>query len=308
MPVTMAAGATASADAIWVPNRAAGTVVRLDPKTNTAGAPLSVGPSPCASLSAGFDSIWVPLCGSSPGIARVDAAKATVTATVPLTVAGAEGSTAVAVGSLWVLASQKGVLTRVDPDSSAPVAETYVAEGAEAVVAGEDALWVTSGKSGMLTRVNPHNNEVVEAITVGSNPGRMAVGEGGVWILNRGDGGSGPGATVSRVDPKTNKVVATITVGDLDPAAEIAAGEGSVWISAPGRADHSHRSTDESGRAAVHRRGWRRDPRGARLAVGRGRGTEDAPARSGPGGGDKAVMATRRLTAQRVPTIHGGGV
>jgi len=236
IPVTMAAGATAGADAIWVPSRAAGTIVRLEPKTNTAGTPLSVGPSPCASLSAGFDSIWVPLCGSSPGIARVDAAKATVTATVPLTVAGAEGSTAVAVGSLWVLASQKGVLTRVDPETSAPVAETYVAEGAEAVVAGEDALWVTSGKTSTLTRVNPHNNEVVEAITVGSNPGRLAVGEGGVWTLNRGDsGGSGPGAaSVSRVDPKTNKVVATIPVGDLDPAAEIAAGEGSVWISAPG--------------------------------------------------------------------------
>ena len=77
---------------------------------------------------------------------------------------------------------------------------------------------------------------MVEAITVGSNPGRLAVGEGGVWTLNRGDaGGTGPrAATVSRVDPKTNKVVATIPVGDLDPAAEIAAGEGSVWISAPG--------------------------------------------------------------------------
>ena len=128
------------------------------------------------------------------------------------------------------------MLSRVDPDTNAPVAETYVAEGAEAVVAGEEALWVTSGKSGTLTRVNPHNNEVVEIIKVGTNPGRLAVGEGGVWTLNRGDAsGNGAGvASVSRVDPKTNKVVATIPIGDVGAVAEIAAGEGSVWISAPG--------------------------------------------------------------------------
>jgi streptogramin lyase len=228
IPVTMEPGAVGTADAIWVPSRSAGTIVRLDAKANTAGAPLAVGPSPCASLSAGFDSIWVPLCGGSPGVARVDPAKNTVTATVPLTAAGAEGRAAIAVGSLWVITSHKGVLSRVDPDTNAAVAETYVTEGAEAVAAGEDALWVTSGKSGTLTRVNPHNNEVVEIIEVGSNPGRLAVGEGGVWILNRG------GGTVSRVDPKTNKVVATISIGDVGAAAEVAVGEGSVWISAPG--------------------------------------------------------------------------
>ena len=236
IPVTLEAGATATTDAIWVPTRAAGTITRLDPKANTAGTPMAAGPSPCASLSAGFDSVWVPLCGSSPGVVRVDIAKATVTASVALAVAGADGSTAIAVGSLWVVSSRKGVLSRVDPDTNAPIAETYVSEGADAVVAGEDALWVTSGKSGTLTRVNTHNNEVAEIIKVGANPGRLAVGEGGVWTLNRGDGsGHGPGpVTVSRVDPKTNKVVATIPVGDLGTPAEIAAGGGSVWISAPG--------------------------------------------------------------------------
>ena len=55
-----------------------------------------------------------------------------------------------------------------------------------------------------------------------------------MWTLNRGDGGDNGAATVSRVDPKTNTVVATIPVGVLGAPAEIAAGEGSVWISAPG--------------------------------------------------------------------------
>ena len=234
LPVTMEAGATATEDAIWVAGRGTGTITRLDPKANTAGTPISAGTSPCASLSAGFDSVWVPLCGSTTGVVRVDVAKAAVSATVPVKVAGAEGRTAIAVGSLWVISSQKGVLSRLDPDTNAPIAETYVAAGAEAVVAGEDALWVTSGKSSTLTRVNPHNNEVIEIIKVGANPGPLAVGEGGVWTLNRGEGSGNGAATVSRVDPKANKVVATISVGDLGAPAEIAAGEGSVWISAPG--------------------------------------------------------------------------
>ena len=79
-----------------------------------------------------------------------------------------------------------------------------------------------------LTRVSPHTNETIETIDVGPKPGRLAVGEGGVWTLNRGDG------SVTRVDPSTNKVVATIPVDPAAASGEIAAGAGSIWISALG--------------------------------------------------------------------------
>ena len=143
--------------------------------------------------------------------------------------ADGDGRIATGVGSVWALTDRKGVLSRIDPDTNASVAEVYVAGGATAVAFGDDALWITSedGQSSS-TRVNPHNNEIVETIEVGPKPGRLAVGEGGVWTLNRGDG------SVTRVDPATNKVVATIPIGAARPAGEIAAGAGSVWISAPG--------------------------------------------------------------------------
>jgi virginiamycin B lyase len=76
--------------------------------------------------------------------------------------------------------------------------------------------------------VSPHTNETIESVEVGPKPGRLAVGEGGVWTLNRGDG------SVTRVDPTTNKVVATIAVDPAAASGEIAAGAGSIWISAPG--------------------------------------------------------------------------
>lgn len=235
VPVTLGAGSVDSADALWVPNRMAGTIVRVDAKDNKAGQPIAVGAQPCASLVVAFDSVWVPLCGDGT-VARVDAKTPKVTATVKTKVAGSDGRIATGVGSVWAITDRKGVLSRIDPDTNAPVAEIYLSSGATAVVFGDDALWITSDEgspaTGMLTRVNPHNNEIVETIEVGPRPGRLAVGEGGVWTLNRGTGSSG--GTVTRVDPATNKVVATITIGDGVSDGEITAGLGSVWISAPG--------------------------------------------------------------------------
>jgi DNA-binding beta-propeller fold protein YncE len=69
---------------------------------------------------------------------------------------------------------------------------------------------------------------VVALIAVGPSPSALAVGEGGVWSLNDGDG------SVSRIDAKTNAVGATIASGVTKPGGRIAAGEGAVWITAPG--------------------------------------------------------------------------
>lgn len=272
LPLVLEPGAVASEDAVWTAGRAGGAVVRIEAKDNTVGAPIAVGAEPCASLVVFAGSLWVPLCGDH-AIARVDPKERKVTATLKAEVAGGDGQMAASVGSIWAVTDQKGVLSRIDPDTNAPVAEIYMAGGARAVVMGEDALWVTSGEGNRLTRVNPHNNEVVETIAVGPKPGRLAVGEGGVWTLNA-DG------TVTRVDPSTNKLVATITVGDDTVKGEITAGAGSVWVSAPGapiiridpRTNRAvQRFTGEGGGAVLFAHGslwvaagtqtWRLDPK-----------------------------------------------
>lgn len=229
VPIALAPGAVEAPDGVWTLNRAAGSITRIDAKDNKPAPPIVIGTDACASLVVAFDSVWVPLCGSGT-ITRVDAKTPKVTATIKLKVAAGDGRIAAGLGSVWAISDRKGVLSRIDPDTNAPVAEIYLAAGAHSVVLSGDALWVTSdeGAKGRLTRVNPHNNEIVETIDVGPKPGRLAVGEGGVWTLNRGDG------TVTRVDPSTNKVVATIPVGEGLAEGEIAAGLGSVWISAPG--------------------------------------------------------------------------
>jgi virginiamycin B lyase len=230
VPIALGAGSADASDAVWFVDRAAGSLTRVDAKDNKPAPAIVIGSRACASLVVAFDSVWAPMCGDGT-IVRVDAKAPKVTATLKMKMAAGDGRVATGVGSVWALTNSKGVLSRIDPDTNAPVAEIYVAAGAHSVVFADDVLWITSDADpakGRLTRVNPHNNEVVETIDVGPKPGRLAVGEGGVWVLNRGNG------TVTRVDPGSNKVVATITVGDGLADGEIAAGLGSVWISAPG--------------------------------------------------------------------------
>jgi len=225
--VALEPGSFEAADGIWIANRTAGTIVRIDAKENKAGTPVAVGADPCGSLIVAFDSVWVPLCGDGT-IARVDPKTSKITATLKTKLASRDGRIATGVGSIWAITDSKGVVSRIDPATNGVVAEIYVAGGAHTVVFGDEALWITSENGNLVTRVNPHNNEIVETIEVGPKPGRLAVGEGGVWTLNRGNG------SVTRIDPATNKVVATIPLGEGVATGEIAAGLGSVWISAAG--------------------------------------------------------------------------
>ena len=93
---------------------------------------------------------------------------------------------------------------------------------------GEGAVWVTSTERNLVSRVDPNTNLVTDTIPVAKAPRFLTVGEGAVWTLNQTDG------SVSRIDPKTNKVVATIEVGVPGAGGDIAAGEGSVWVTSFG--------------------------------------------------------------------------
>lgn len=228
IPVALTPGAGFSDTAIWIADRTAGTVVRVDVKDHRVSAPVPIGKEPCASIVYAFKSVWVPSCGERH-LARVDPDKLTMSAKAAAIVpVDPEGMIAAAVGSIWVVTDRTGVVSRIDPDTNAAVAEIHVRGGASSLLLAGDALWITSGTGNRLTRVNPHTNEIVESIEVGPRPGRLAATAGAVWTLNQGDG------SVTRVDTATNKVTATIKIGTDVANGDIAAGEDSVWISAPG--------------------------------------------------------------------------
>ena len=214
-------------DSVWISNKPKNNVVRIDPKTNKVAETIAVGKAPCSGLAIGFDSLWVPNCGDQD-LSRVDLKTNKVTATVPMGIANSEGGLASSPDSVWMMTDKNGTLARIDPATNKVVAEIYVARGSYTVAFGEGAVWVTSTEGNLVSRVDPNTNLVTETIPVGKAPRFLAVGEGAVWTLNQSDG------SVSRIDAKTNKVVATIEVGVPGEGGDIAAGEGSVWVTSFG--------------------------------------------------------------------------
>lgn len=218
---------SATDDAVWVSSRTTGSVTRIDPRTNAIVATVALGHEPCTGPIGAFGSLWVGECGQ-PGLARIDLKTNTLTATIKSAISSNPRALATGVASIWLITDLKGTLARFDPATNAAVAEINLPAGSNALAFGQGALWATSPQDHTLVRINPYNNLLVETIKVGKSPRAVSAGEGAVWTLNHGDG------TISRVDSKTNKVAATLTVGAVGAGAEIAAGEGSVWVSGPG--------------------------------------------------------------------------
>ena len=214
-------------DAVWVSNFPKNSVTRIDPTTNRIAAIVHAGKHPCAGLLIAFDSLWVPLCGDH-ALARVDLKTNKVTARIPTTIGDSESGIAASEDSLWLVTDKQGTLKRIDPSSSKTVAEIKLPPGSFTPAFGYGSVWVTGTDSGVVSRVDPKTNLVGEMIQVGRRPRFLAVGEGAVWVLNQGDG------SVSKIDPMTNTVTATIEAGVPGPGGDIAAGEGSVWVTSIG--------------------------------------------------------------------------
>ncbi len=216
----------ASDDAAWVVDAAAGTVAKIDGKTNQLGTPVALGRAACGGALPAFKAVWVPLC-DPPALARLEPelVKPPVPATATIRGAGALASAA---GSLWMAMPAAGVLARIDPDTQRVVAEIPVAGGVTEVGVAGESLWVAGGTQATVTRVHAHTNLIGEVVTVGAGPVRLAAGEGAVWALGTGAG------TVTRIDPATAKIAATVKLGRPAAGASVAAGGGGVWVSAPG--------------------------------------------------------------------------
>jgi YVTN family beta-propeller protein len=209
-------------DAIWVSNGPKNSVHRLDVKTNTVAAAVTVGKRPCSGLTAGFGSIWVPNCGDHT-VSRVDRKTNAVVATISAGPSASEGGVAASPEGVWLVTDAKGVLSKIDPAQNKVTAEVTVPENSAGVTYGEGAIWVTTPEKNMLTRVDPKTATVTHSIEVGSKPRFLTTGAGSAWTLNQGDG------TITRVDGRTGKVVATIEAGLIGTGGELAFGEGRVW-------------------------------------------------------------------------------
>src|SRR6187401_158324 len=119
---------TIAGDAVWVSSRAAGTLTRIDPKTNTAGEPIAVGNEPCYPSLSAFGSLWTPVCGAKalvrteipgkPTAASEKPADPKPPVTISLGIRSA-GPLLSAASSIWMITDAAGTLARIDPDTNA---------------------------------------------------------------------------------------------------------------------------------------------------------------------------------------------
>jgi virginiamycin B lyase len=227
--VTIKIGGTAdwvlmTENAVWVASTKPYDIVRIDPATNKTLARVRIPGEACSGLAFGFDSLWVPICGSKPALVRINATKNAISATLPIAPAGAEGGIAASEDSVWMVSDKVGSLVRVDPSTNSVRQRISIPPGSFNPVFDGGTVWITGVESNVLTAVDATSGTVLESIRVGSKPRFLTAGAGSVWTLNQGDG------TISRVDEKGRQVT-TIQVGIPGTGGDIAFGADSIWTS-----------------------------------------------------------------------------
>src|SRR6202041_390830 len=103
-------------DAIWVTGTRPYSLQRIDPATNAIVAKVRLSGEACAGLAFGFGSVWVPICGHSPLLDRVDSKTNRITAVLPIATAGPEAGITASSDSIWMVTDKDGTtLSRIDP-------------------------------------------------------------------------------------------------------------------------------------------------------------------------------------------------
>jgi DNA-binding beta-propeller fold protein YncE len=222
---------------LWV--LASGTVVRIDPETNTVvGKPLRV-PTDAEAIAVGDRALWVARVApgdlGTPGkdaVTRIDLATGRTVATI--TVGRAPLDLVATPGAVWVPNSGGGgdSVARIDPRTNR-LAGRPVRTGAspQSLAAGGGSLWVANHDAATVTRIELASGKVVADIPVPSEPHRVAYGAGAAWVGNWHDN------SVSRIDPAANRVVGSpIPIGSHH-AGNLVVGAGSVWVTSDYRVD-----------------------------------------------------------------------
>jgi virginiamycin B lyase len=210
-------------DAVWVAGTKPYSVQHIDPITNRIVAKVALPGEACSGLAYGFGSIWVPLCGMTAGLVRIDEVKNTIISTLPIAPAGPEGGIATSEDSIWMVTDKNGTLNRIDPTTNSVRQKISISQGSYNPLFSNGIIWITGVESGVLTAVDAATGKVLESVSVGPKPRFLTSGGGSIWTLNQGDG------TVSRVDEKSRKVTTSIQVGIPGTGGDIGYGADSVW-------------------------------------------------------------------------------
>ena len=225
--VTFSLGKTAdwvaiTADAVWVGSTGPFAVHRIDPSANRLVATVNLPGEPCAGLTTGAGSLWVPLCTSPPSLAKVNLGSNKLESIFTVGPAAEESGVAYGAGSVWLIVNKSGDLDRIDPRNGEILTVFRVPAGSYNPVFSRGALWVTHVDGRELTGIDSATGKIIASVGTGPNPRFLTAGAGAIWTLNQGDG------TLTRVDTRSKQAV-TIPLGTPGHGGDIAFSAGKVW-------------------------------------------------------------------------------
>jgi streptogramin lyase len=211
-------GATAAFGAVWVANDRAGTIARIDPRTNRVTRRVRLRPG-VFSLTPGFGALWVvnydrgTLMRVEPRSGRKRSVRVGAT---PFDVLAAYGR-------IWVTAWEAGTLVEVEPRSLRVLRRTKVGPRPTGLRAAAGGVWVGFGRSATaVARVDPATR-AIERVELGVRaPSWFAAGTRDLWIQAADN-------VIVRLDPSTRQVVAKLSFGRTLTQGALA-GDGTLWI------------------------------------------------------------------------------
>jgi virginiamycin B lyase len=207
---------------VWIGSKKPNAVKQVDPDTNQVTG-VELPGDPCAGLASDSQSLWVPLCGPVPQLAKIDLKTRTLVHVFNVGPAAPEGGIATGAGSVWLITDKHGSLARIAPDSGAIIQTIHVPAGSYNPVFSDGRIWVTRAKGTEVTSVDATTGKVLDHFSTGPHPRFVTTGGGAVWSLNQGDG------SLSRVDIAGQRPVVTLPLHTPGPGGDITYGDGRVW-------------------------------------------------------------------------------
>jgi streptogramin lyase len=213
-------------DAVWVGSTGPFAVHRIDPISGKRLATVPLRGEPCAGLALGFGSLWVPLCGPKPGLAKVDVLTNTLTGTFDVAPAAAEGGITTSDDSVWMVVGKDRTLARIDPQSGFTRQTLRIPPGSFNPRYHDGAIWITRADAAEVTILDIGSGKL-STVATGPGPRFLTEGGGSIWTLNQGDG------SLTRIDTAPDHSAKTVPLGTPGPGGDIAFGEGTIWTTVP---------------------------------------------------------------------------
>ena len=187
--VALSKGVLVNGTTVWVASTRGGSVQRIDAKTNTITANISVGPTGPSGpnwLARGLGSIWTSVPNTS-SVVRINETTNAVEATIKIsgqtTPCGglAAGSTAV-----WVVTCEGSYVAQIDPATNKQVGEVGLGSIAFNPVLIGDRPWIAP-EGPRIVRLDPVSHDIDRAVVPGTGltrGGDVLVAAGSLWVMD----------------------------------------------------------------------------------------------------------------------------